>query len=413
MSSTTICPYRLLRRPWHDVLTRHEDHTRHRHHTRHHHHTSHDDYTSYEKTERTRLVECITESDQDLPAAVTLDKLPLEIFQCIADFLPLDSVACLILTRKKVASAIGHRTWLALRAEESRKKRLRFLYTMQRDLKEWVVCFQCEKLHPLKRKPLLCTERLSLGEDTCSEADGIVELLPNYILRWQHAHMIMRLNSQNPTDKKWLSALSHVVFRRDVPYAFCCARITNGHLLVKIEYRILLPDDQSVFPQVCAHGDYLGKRQTFKKMLDRMLFGSFTHEAGSPGACRTAVVRCRLCATESVISVVASAWSCNGRALYITAWRNFGPCQTPFDTRWRTHISPTCERSLPPNHSVHFTPGSIRKAFEELDNPKPEGDGIMSMSPLDSDVEYNRQLDECSRRDSAPSKDVKVTIRLT
>ena len=114
MSLTNICQCRLLLHKWNDAHTRDDDHTSHDGHISHHDHTNHDDHTSYEETEQMRSVDCITESNQDFSAAVTLDKLPMEIFQCIADFLPLRSVAYFILTRKKVASAIGHRTWLAL-----------------------------------------------------------------------------------------------------------------------------------------------------------------------------------------------------------------------------------------------------------------------------------------------------------
>lgn len=368
-------------------------------------------------TERTRPVEYLTESDQEFSPAVTFDKvfdrLPIDIFHHIADFLPLDSVACLTLTRKKLASVIGHRTWPALRAKECRKERLNFLYTMQRDLKEWVLCFQCEKLHPTKQKPLLRTERHSVNEDLCSEADGIIELLPNYGLRWQYAHMIMKLNNQLSTDKNWLSALSHAIFRRGFPYALCCARIANRELLVKIQYRIsLFHDDddhhhvQSAVPRICSHWDSSGEHRNLKKLIDRMLFCSSTHEATKDCALCTSVIECRWCVTEFVVSIVKSAWLCYEPVVYITAWRYLGPCQTPFDMYWRTHTSPKCERPPPSKPLVHFTPGSNMRAFEWFGTPNYEGDEITRMSPLDSDVEYRRRLhslDECPRRDSALS----------
>lgn len=156
--------------------------------------------------------ECITESDQDSSAVVRssatmgLDKLPVELFQCIMDFLPLDSAACLILSRKTLASARGEQTWLALQA--NKKERLNFLLTMQRDWKEWIICFSCEKLHPSKKCPSLETDVCSLNEPPCTKADGFVELTFWYVLRWHHAHMIMRLNTQNPMNHSWIQALS-------------------------------------------------------------------------------------------------------------------------------------------------------------------------------------------------------------
>lgn len=188
-----------------------------------------------------------------------MDKLPVDVLLCIVDFLPLNSAASFIFSRKKLVSTIGHRTRLALQAEESRRERLHFLYTMQRDWKGWVICFQCEKLHPVKRELLIYPQRHPLDEGPCSETDGIVELLPHHRLRWQHAHMIMRLNEQNSTDYSWLFALSHTIFERDIPYAHCCGRIANGNLLVKVEYRIFLRQlkdlfrVRSAFSGVCAH----------------------------------------------------------------------------------------------------------------------------------------------------------------
>ena len=383
--------------------------------------------------ERKRPVECITESDQDASAAVRLDKLPVEnfhciaddqdsstpagldklpvdIFQCITDFLPLDSAACFILSKKELASAMGDRTWLALQA--NRTERLNFLQTMQRDWKEWVICFSCAKLHPLKKCPSLQTG--FAVETPCTMADGVVDLMTCHKLRWHHAHMIMRLNKQNPMDHSWIQALSGAMFDADnVPYAHCRGRIANEHLLMKVEYRMLLRKNEDFgrirrrfSPEICPHWNRLDRDENLERTLQRMLGCSMIHETTKPCVLCNSIIECSWCATEFVISIIKCDWSLYERVLYITAWKDLGSCDTPFDPSWRahwwrTHRKPESITSLHRTRSVHFEPGSIRKAFEELGYPKRKHDGIGSMWALGSDIEYARRLDECSKRDSA------------
>lgn len=366
-------------------------------------------------------VECITESDQDSSAAVGLDKLPVDIFQCIVDFLPLDSAACLILSRKKLASAIGARIWPALQANS--RERLSFLLTMQRDWKEWIICFSCQKLRPLKKCPSLETGVSFPHEGPCTMADGFVELTYSHRLKWHHAHMIMRLNAQNPMDHSWIQALScHTFNGRKVPMMHCRGRIANGHLLMKMEYRILLREGEDSFdarinfPKICSHWHPHGWNDDLKKTLEKMLECSMKHEPTKPCLLCTSILECSSCKTEFVISVLQCEWSLYKRAVYITAWNDLDSCETPFDNLWRAQCreSWTDYMTLRPllRDSVQFEPGSIRNAYEELGYPKLKDDGIRTMWPLKSDFEYSRRLEQCSNRDSAFSKIVRGELLL-
>ena len=399
-------------------------------------------HTRHQIRESTHPVECITESDQDISAIVRLDKLPVEsfhsiaedqasfatvgldklpveIFQCIMDFLPLDSAACLILSRKKLASAIGEHTWLALQA--NRKERLNFLLTMQKDSKEWVICFSCEKLHPLKKRLSLEASACFLDEPSCTMADGVVELTSCHILRWHHAHMIMRLNSQNPMYYKWIQALSCDSFNLDnVPWMHCRGRIANEHLLMKMECRILLREGEDDFrvrvycPKMCFHWNGFDLGNNLKKTLEKMLGCDMKHEPTKPCVLCNSIIACSSCATEFVISILKCDWSFYRRAVYITAWKDLGSCETPFDKSWRTQCWENHYKykplSPPPRESVHFEPGSIRHAYEEHGYPKVKDDGIASMWPLHSDLEYFRRLEQCSNRDSTFSKIIRGEI---
>lgn len=346
-------------------------------------------------------VERITHSDQESSPVVRLDKLPVEILQRIADFLPCDSAACLILSQKFLSSAIGHQSWLKLRSDQYKKEKLKFLITLEKDLKKLVLCFQCKTLHAVGQKPLSYTQWRHLEERPCSEADGVVELMPNFILRWQHAHMVMKFNQMTSSaNNEWLDALSRTLFRWNIPFAHCYARIANGKLLTKLEYRILLRHYEDLYqvlahyPEICPHW-----RRVEEDNLTPLLRCQWSHGT-SPHSCDkcSGMIQCRWCATEFIVALVNSTWSPNGRALYITAWKDFGPCQTPFDMRWRTHNVFMTVAFPPPKVRVTFEPNSIRNAFEKLGSPKRKYDGLANLSPLNCDVEFAERIDPKSRK---------------
>lgn len=327
--------------------------------------------------------------------------LPVEILQHIAGFLPCDSAACFILTQKFLSLAIGHQSWLKLRSDQYKIERLKFLITMQRDFKKLAFCFQCKTLHAVERKPLSYTQWQHSEERRCSEADGVVELMPNFILRWQHAHMVMKFDKMiSSANNDWLDALSRTLFRRNIPFAHCYARIANEKLLTKLEYRILLRDGEDLdkvlshYPEICPHW-----RRVEEDNLTPLLRCLWSHGTSQPscGKC-SGMIQCRWCATEFTIALVNSNWSPGGRAFYITAWKNFGPCQTPFDMRWRTHNVFMTVAFPPPKVRMIFEPNSIRNTFENLGSPKRKYDGIARLSPLKCDVEFAKRIDPKSRQ---------------
>ena len=349
----------------------------------------------------THPVERITHSDQESSPVVRLDKLPVEILQRIADFLPCDSAACFILSKKFLSLAIGHQSWLKLRSDQYKKEKLKFLITMQKDLKKLVLCFQCKTLHAVERKPLSYTQWRYLEERPCSEADGVVELMPNFILRWQHAHMVMKFNKMTSSaNNDWLDALSHTFFRRNIPFAHCYARIANEKLLTKLEYRILLRHNDDLYkvldhyPEVCPHWMRMEEDNLTPLLRCQWSHGTSQHSCDKCSG----MIQCRWCATEFIVALVNSTWSPNGRALYITAWKNFGPCQTPFDMRWRTHNVYLTVAFPPPKVPVSFEPNSIRNDFEQLGSPKRKYDGLANLSPLKCDVEFAKRIDPKSRQ---------------
>jgi len=104
----------------------------------------------------------------------------------------------------------------------------------------------------------------------------------------------------------------------------------------------------------------------------------------------TGIKQCQCCSTEVIIACLDSNGSPRGRAFYITAWKDLGPCDTPFDIRWRTQIRPAYNKLPIPTSSATFVPGSIRRAFEDSVGSRNRVDGLSSIWPLDSDVQFSK-----------------------
>lgn len=77
------------------------------------------------------------------------------------------------------------------------------------------------------------------------------------------------------------------------------------------------------------------------------------------------------------------------QAIYITNWKNLGPCDTSFQPHWQAQI-PLLYSSLPTsNCSVPFVPGSIQREFADL---RIRVYRFWSKRLLDSDVEFCRNV---------------------
>lgn len=349
--------------------------------------------------------EHVAEPDQDDSTVARLDRLPVDILYTIAGFLPRDSEACLILSKKRFGLAIGYRSWLQLQSEYHTNARGRFLTSLGKDLKEWVACYQCKKLHSMTQDPSTYTTWRSLDEPPCALVDGAIELLPNFILRWRHAHMTMKLNKLSPKNNIWLDSLSHTNFRCQVPFAHCCARIANDSLIVKLEYRMWLSlheglrEVERMLPEVCPHWTFVNENSSLEDLIRFLLSrGPDEPHIKSP------TIQCQHCATEFFIAYLNSTPSPDGRALYITAWKNLGPCQTPYEALWQAQDERLYPFGSSSNMEFSFERDSIRRAWEDAERPNTRGEGLARMSPsdsdidLDSDIDFSRRIGETSKR---------------
>jgi hypothetical protein len=306
-------------------------------------------------------VTCVAESDQTQSTALTLEKLPADVLYHIARFLTLDSIASLILSCKSLRCAIGQQSWVALGTEASRGARLSFLFSLQRDVPECVLCFYCVKLHCVKEE--LAWYNMWYGHDDlpCTKANGAVHLLPIFFLPFRHAQMVMKLHKLGATNTTWLNCLCFSNWYFNQTYHDCYARIVDGNLLVKVEYRMLLHHGQSFrqarhnLPHLCPH---------FRRYYEDVYSCQFQYRVCHGCAECVGLTRCRVCGTEITVANSSSDWMPNGRAIHVTAWKNLGPCDTPVDPRWRTQVKSPYTILLTERPVLLWRRGSIRKAFE-------------------------------------------------
>lgn len=339
--------------------------------------------------------ECGAESVQKRPSALTIETLPVEIQQNIASFLTPDSATCFVLCSKSLQWVVGQQSLCALLGQDQKKARLNFLAVLQRDLRECLLCYQCEKLHPFKLEPHFDQRWRFLRENPCSYADGFLSLRPAFELRFKYAQMIMKLYQLRATENIFLDSLSHAnarEFKGHVSHSHTSARIRNDNLLLKLELRVLLCHGDSfkqvktLCQRVCLHWECRLEDEKLSKIIRCQM----SHGPGQSCPACTGMIQCQRCSTEFVVAFLDSNWSPRGQAIYITVWKDLGPCDTPFDIHWRTQVGTVFSSFPAPNHSVPFEPGSILRAYEDFANSSIGVDGLSGKWPLDSDVEFFR-----------------------
>lgn len=366
----------------------------------------------------------VAEFVQRQPSASTIEKLPVEMQQHIASFLTPDSAACLTLCSKSLQRVIGQQSWIALQTKDRKNARMSFLSLLQKDLHEWLPCYHCEKLHPLILKPdpyvyvHAHARWMERNEHPCSYLDGYLLFGPHFGFRFQHAQMAMKLYRLRAPENPFLDSLSHAESwytrspsTKNVAHYHTSARIANDDLIMKLEYRYILDrgegydESRILCEHVCPHW----KRGTSYDDLTKRTRCLMSHESGQSCPGCTGMVQCQSCSTEFIVALLDCNWSPGGRALYFTVWKNLGPCDTPFDIRWRSQLRLPHDRLLfrdylsPRTMAASFVPGSILRAFEDSADSRVGVGGLSSKWPLDSDVEFSRIVADNRKEEIVPS----------
>ena len=211
--------------------------------------------------------------------------------------------------------------------------------------------------------------------------------------------MAMKLHNTGmlDTDNIYLNFLLHPHINsasQDSLRSHLCPHSSSA-LLIKLEYRIPLRQNegsglaQSLGPAVCPHWRCMFDDQDRScNSLSDIIRSQTRLRAYQYCAEYLSLTNCVACATEFVVACLDSEWAPGGKALYITAWKDYGACENPFDPRWRGHVAPyNHDLSHPKSRSPPLL-GGIREAFETSSSPGNNGDGLAGTWPLDSDAEF-------------------------
>jgi hypothetical protein len=324
--------------------------------------------------------------------------LPADAILCIADFLPLESVAYLALCNRTLGQLLGPKSWVALRSQGPEQKGT-FLSALARDLPQFFVCHICFRLHktdsvqwprfvpcnhnlsgvhhtadPLRY--VVCQNCLQL-HSTCSVQDNqtlsCVHHHPDfciyqfslYRVQFVHVQLAMMHHHNGPKYGIPLEAFSHTEVMLNFFHGFTTlisveARVVSDKLLMRSQQWFLVPKERrdelfkdGVVDHLCEH---LPSQSSF---VQRLVLRRLDHPGCSDSFC-SPTLQCQICHMD--FKVDAFDFGGKGTAISVTPWINLGSGLTPVDPDWRCHL-----RLSPYPYRTMLLPspkGSIRAAFE-------------------------------------------------
>lgn len=300
-----------------------------------------------------------------------LEKLPAETIQLIARYLEGDSTASLALCSKRLQRVIGTLSFEALHMPSTMKTR--FLAALSRDLPNISFCHHCKKLHPYDGKgpKKYFMERY---EHPCAKNDGHALLVHSFGVRFQYAQLAVKNSRLGIRKNIYLDGLSYADGRSSALHYFAVSsRVVVGHLLVKIESRVPL----ELFPkarQSRKSGAGLAICHHCRCSLDSDVITKIVHNEvghrtvnGSDG--HTGLLACKYCATEYKIAClpIKTKLTPYTKLVSAVAWRDFGPCISPFDPLWQSQLWLSCVSPDFREWPMTWKLGNIQQAFEAKD----------------------------------------------
>jgi hypothetical protein len=311
--------------------------------------------------------------------SLVFKKLPTELFQLIATFLPLSAAVSLTLTCRQ-ASVILRGRYLDRINKKGCPEKLEFVQLLERDLPRHILCAECELLHSRKQlqnppsiTPCEIADRsFYLSLYIQPQFDSITFLLAMKLHR--HGLDSSKLLSHF-TGSGTIRRITHIQHWKSQP------RIVNGHYLLRHQTRLLLrapppyeidfdiinlrvcPDWYSgyfyIAKMVRQHPNYRPEVDGPPRLV-RMLACRISHldNAELNSSCSTCagLIRCKNCPTEFQVDV--KNVNEQGVALVITRWLDLGEGRDLQDERFRSHLS--CYKGQP----VRPGAGSIKGAYE-------------------------------------------------
>lgn len=329
-----------------------------------------------------------------------LSKLPPELLSHIATFLPAVSAASFALCCTPLYALLAI-PYLKCKRGHHPFKTSELLILLQRDLKDYIACYHCEKLHTIKNDKRHIVQSSRCDSRVCRLMGRYIDLSFSYVI----FQMAMKRHRQGGNSRPLLKLLRYdgLNTSRDVRVTNS-ARIASGALITRHRYIFVVhrgndgPFSTNLAAVICPHFSMIRGRVIFLdngKVEYRMFHKSDGKdvEAGpgvtecdccahggkdNAGITHSGLIQCDFCATEFRIDSMAIGKRKEGRAFIITRWKNLGEGKSVEDPTWSAHVTEGAQVR------THFPAGSICAAFE--------GEGEVELTSLLTQKERTRLL---------------------
>ena len=283
-------------------------------------------------------------------------KLPTEIIQQIASYLPLVSQAAVTLTKKSLLNAIGTWSWkeLIIRHQE----RINFLVLLERDnCGRYWLCRDCAVLHHKEVQLWNCP----------AYEDTFMHYSESH-LNWAYIYLIMQQHYRGMDFGLPIDVLSqHHKFPKPAFDFFFCEMVHHGKIIndeifikVKLTIDISLCIEEA-YISICNHLSteryfMMERCEEFQQLLSCRLHHLRLGQKFC-AFCTPILRRCKWCAIEYDFPIRSSS---KGRKLEIDVWANLGSGQDRSDPKWSLPNS----LGFPEDTRLEYELGSIRAKYE-------------------------------------------------
>lgn len=314
-------------------------------------------------------------------------KLPVEVVQEIASYLPRESAASFCLSSSYICYAIGTEQLHAyLKAALSKIQKRANLQIVERAFPSHWYCPWCDVFH----KHETAGGPKNFAKETkrdCAEFNSFLRAGNHYVLAYHHVRMAMNRHSWGPDYGIGLEEFSYQQKGSNKILNVSCpanmdisTRIVANKFLLNVHYAISVPIS-------------LTKRSEFYQRLwaslPQIVVGHRNDRDGHNGMLydiqhstsnfwKSDVDVCKTCATDYAVSAaypqVEATESCAGVnpknvEIVIEVWRDLGNGKSPFDTQWRAHGENVTPYKANIGDSLWLAashkPGCIKEAFEK------------------------------------------------
>lgn len=292
-----------------------------------------------------------------------IERLPIEIWQYIASYLPIVSAASLTICNRYLLNVLGTRYWHELSTKPALKAE--FLSSFEKDLPNHWICYYCAVFHQRHQDqesrwdffirdfkhmydpPCVTRNWIHVGWGDIGIKHYQVQLAMNQH-RYGLSHGVSVKSFYHPwTATRGRQSLDKSYFMR--------ARIVNDEFILCYQRRFRLRKKSGGYPI-----DFIQDRfgdipllPNWPSSIDTELFNRLLHHV-YPNT-RSGFGGCRNSMTEFHVEMFNEAGS-PFRAVIVSVWKNLGSGKAPPDPTWEAHSSGV--------GGGDFLHGSIRAAFE-------------------------------------------------